>query len=415
MAAANSKQHLFHRIKRIMEMKTRHLNYTQKFLAILIIATSLVSIAWLNPAKGKNNEASQSKEEVKKGKKTVHYANVIFTADTVVMPAPPAPPAPDAIPVPAPPPVPGEPIPAPSPVTAPLPPAAPVPPMPITFTTSDVVVNTNVHPNTNGNFNYSYHYKINDTSGVDKEALKKQIQLAKENVQIALQQLKQVDMQKLQADLKAATADLEKAKVSGEAKQAYAQSLAALKNLKLDMVLEAQKNAADALKNINLDSINNAVAMTLKSLNSMDFKFQVDKAMAAANEAARKAAEQARLSADDRSASDRAAKNAEDARLNADLARRNAEIEKRNAEIARRDAKVAEANSMKLKEMVKKMEADKLLDSNKGFNIEKKGETLYIDGNKQPDNVLDKYRSYFNAKNVKIKGSEDSFNLYIEN
>jgi beta-lactamase regulating signal transducer with metallopeptidase domain len=49
MAAANNKQHLFHRIKRIMEMKTKNINYTQKLLAVLIIAVGLVSIAWLNP------------------------------------------------------------------------------------------------------------------------------------------------------------------------------------------------------------------------------------------------------------------------------------------------------------------------------------------------------------------------------
>jgi bla regulator protein blaR1 len=50
MAAANNKQHLFNRIKRIMDMKTKNINYTQKLLAVLIIALGLVSIAWLNPA-----------------------------------------------------------------------------------------------------------------------------------------------------------------------------------------------------------------------------------------------------------------------------------------------------------------------------------------------------------------------------
>jgi bla regulator protein blaR1 len=50
MAAADNKQHLFHRIKRIMEMKTKNINYTQKLLAVLIIAVGLISIAWLNPS-----------------------------------------------------------------------------------------------------------------------------------------------------------------------------------------------------------------------------------------------------------------------------------------------------------------------------------------------------------------------------
>ena len=49
MAAAGNQQHLFHRIKRIMEMKTKQLNYTQRLLALTIVATGLVSIAWLTP------------------------------------------------------------------------------------------------------------------------------------------------------------------------------------------------------------------------------------------------------------------------------------------------------------------------------------------------------------------------------
>ncbi len=49
MAAAHDRHHLLHRIKRIMEMKTKHLNYSQRLLALLIIVTGLVSIAWLTP------------------------------------------------------------------------------------------------------------------------------------------------------------------------------------------------------------------------------------------------------------------------------------------------------------------------------------------------------------------------------
>lgn len=49
MAAANNKKQLFHRIKRIMEMRTNNLNLTQKLLALLIVAGTIVSIAWLVP------------------------------------------------------------------------------------------------------------------------------------------------------------------------------------------------------------------------------------------------------------------------------------------------------------------------------------------------------------------------------
>lgn len=93
LAAANSKQHLFHRIKRIMEMKTRHLNYTQKFLAVLIIASSLVSIAWLNPAKGKSNKTNQSEthqqnsdsdtSKVSGKNKQIKYRTIVNAVDTL--------------------------------------------------------------------------------------------------------------------------------------------------------------------------------------------------------------------------------------------------------------------------------------------------------------------------------------------
>jgi bla regulator protein blaR1 len=49
MAAADNKQHLFHRIKRIMEMKTKNINYSQKLLAVVIMAAGIACVAWLNP------------------------------------------------------------------------------------------------------------------------------------------------------------------------------------------------------------------------------------------------------------------------------------------------------------------------------------------------------------------------------
>jgi beta-lactamase regulating signal transducer with metallopeptidase domain len=49
LAARNKKQELFHRIKRIMEMKTKKLNVMQKLLVLVILTGSIFSIAWLSP------------------------------------------------------------------------------------------------------------------------------------------------------------------------------------------------------------------------------------------------------------------------------------------------------------------------------------------------------------------------------
>ncbi len=51
VAATQSKNHLFTRIKHMMTMKTRSLNTGQKLAAMLAIVFALTSIAWINPAK----------------------------------------------------------------------------------------------------------------------------------------------------------------------------------------------------------------------------------------------------------------------------------------------------------------------------------------------------------------------------
>ncbi|MRG45585.1 M48 family metalloprotease [Chitinophaga sp. SYP-B3965] len=116
MAAADDKHHLLHRIKRIMEMKTKNLNYSQRVLALLIIVVGLVSIAWLNP--GNRSE--------KKEKKSTFIG---MASDTIPVPPPtPAPlPAVKAVPAPATPPAVTPPSPVPAPDAPPTPAPAPAP------------------------------------------------------------------------------------------------------------------------------------------------------------------------------------------------------------------------------------------------------------------------------------------------
>lgn len=102
LAAADEKNQLFHRIKRMMEMKTKKLNVLQKLMVVAILAVSLLSVAWLAPAPIPRSS---------------HHKGVI--RDTV-RPAPPPPPVPVPAPVPPVPPVPATPA-----VSAPLPPLPP--------------------------------------------------------------------------------------------------------------------------------------------------------------------------------------------------------------------------------------------------------------------------------------------------
>ena len=55
-----------------------------------------------------------------------------------------------------------------------------------------------------------------------------------------------------------------------------------------------------------------------------------------------------------------------------------------------------------LKTMFNEMEKDRLVNAKDGFTIEYKDKELYIDGKKQPEQVTDKYRKYFDQDHFKI-------------
>jgi bla regulator protein BlaR1 len=135
LAATGKNQHLYQRIKRITAMKTTYMNSKQKLFAVALTLTTIISIAWINPAKSdqqlkrskisKDNAALSSSVQLPAdtGKKNIRKVGVLKntgTPDTMViqgpdslalrhvninhnMPEPPAvimPPAPPAPPVP---------------------------------------------------------------------------------------------------------------------------------------------------------------------------------------------------------------------------------------------------------------------------------------------------------------------------
>jgi len=51
LAATGNKQHLYQRIKRITDMKTNYMNSKQKLFAITLTFATIVSLAWISPAK----------------------------------------------------------------------------------------------------------------------------------------------------------------------------------------------------------------------------------------------------------------------------------------------------------------------------------------------------------------------------
>jgi len=456
MAAADSKQHLFHRIKRIMEMKTKHLNYSQKFLAVLIIATGLISIAWLNPAKGKNNNEQQEPTKAKTAVNTSTPQEKIpvtepdeitskfrqqlaaVTRDTV-LPAPP--PAPATVPAPVPAPEPAV-APSPSPSPTPLTPLAPLK-EDLSLDLSDIQVsdqsnvstnvNTNVNTRVNVNKNGKRTQKTNQTQTFNfdyqfnKDEVRQQIREAQKSVQEAMKQLNEVNMKKVQAEIAEATKNIKWDEVSAEARKAQEESLKALKNIDWSKISDAQKEAAEALKNIDFTALNKNLQMAYANMNTKVFYDKISKETKEGLKHAATSLEEARKNRAEALAN--AARVRENIARDRENAKRTAEGERRAKEGAER-AKVAEKMAHEgakraeegarrakeaaerarttqafYKEMISQMEADKLLDTQKGYKLEKNENGLFINGVKQPDNVVNKYQKYLQGKQITLQSS----------
>lgn len=61
LAATGNNQHLYQRIKRITDMKTNYMNAKQKILALCLTLATVVSLAWINPAKKENTPKKHQK------------------------------------------------------------------------------------------------------------------------------------------------------------------------------------------------------------------------------------------------------------------------------------------------------------------------------------------------------------------
>ncbi|MDR3679249.1 MAG: M56 family metallopeptidase [Flavipsychrobacter sp.] len=63
--------------------------------------------------------------------------------------------------------------------------------------------------------------------------------------------------------------------------------------------------------------------------------------------------------------------------------------------------------------MLDKMQHDGLINKSEGFEIEKEGNHLYINGDKQPKSVYDKYSYFLSANQVTIKGKKNRMNINV--
>lgn len=64
--------------------------------------------------------------------------------------------------------------------------------------------------------------------------------------------------------------------------------------------------------------------------------------------------------------------------------------------------------------MLNKMEKDGLIDRSKPYRVEKDGHVLYINGEKQPESVYNRYSKYLKENSVTIKGKKGMLNIRVD-
>lgn len=372
MAAADNKQHLFHRIKRIMEMKTKNINYTQKLLAVMIIAVGLVSIAWLNPS---------NKEEQRDNKKPVAKQDI---------------------------------------TTAPIAPAiaAPV----ITQAVSMIHLFTDTIPADNKRM---AERQAKEAAEAGMEAAKlgmEAAQAAMENIdwnQINTEvskAMKNVDWQKINAEVSNAMKNIDWEKMNEGVSYA-------MKNIDWNKINEdikmGMKNMPDSLIDPKLiqESIRVGMESAKAAMADIDINALISKSMAEAR-TAMNSKEYKEAMANARKEIAKAQQEMKEVQKNI---RKEMAISEKKDIAVQKEIKVdkdrvtiEKAVSDKYKKMVERMAADNLINIEEGFTIEKKNGVLSINGVAQSDDVLKKYADVLDkADQATITGKGDDLSINI--
>ncbi|WP_110055682.1 M56 family metallopeptidase [Chitinophaga sp. S165] len=370
MAAADNKQHLFHRIKRIMEMKTKNINYTQKLLAVMIIAVGLVSIAWLNPS---------NREEKRDSKKVTVKEEETTTASVAPAIATPA----------------------------------------ITHAVSMIHYLTDTVPATR---------ESKEAEKAAKEAAEASVEAAKLGMEAAEDAMKNIDWNQINTEVSNAMKNVDWNKINVEVNNAMknidwnkinVEVNTALKNIDWNKINEdvkvSMKNVPDSLVDPKViqESIRVGMESAKAAMADIDINGIIAKSMAEAHTAMN--------SKEVKDAMANAKKEIAKAQKEMVAAQKNAQKQmiianKQNkAIILEADhAAIDKTISSKYKKLVERMAADNLINEEEGFTIEKKDGVLKINDVKQSDDVYKKYADAFGkSENVLIAGKGKNLSVSI--
>lgn len=212
---------------------------------------------------------------------------------------------------------------------------------------------------------YNGSIKMKDLDKIQDELDRSLLQVGEE--------LKKIDLSKIQKDIEAS-----------------------LKSIDADKIL---KDVERSLKDIDLEKTLASVSESLKDID-LDLKSEeIGKAMKEAKKELEKAKEEIRKI--DKEA---IRKEMDEAKKEMDKSRE--ELKKidmdKIMDKAREGIKKAKEELKEMKTMITEMEKDGLVNSKEGLTLEYRNKDLYIDGKKQPKEVTDKYRKYFNKDDFKI-------------
>lgn len=372
MAAADNKQHLFHRIKRIMEMKTKNINYTQKLLAVMIIAVGLVSIAWLNPPR--KEEKAEKKEATKEN---VLSAPVKSVAGTPIL---------------------------------------------------SHVVNITRFLRDTVPADKNDKETARERARAQLEIANASMEAANAGMEAAKKAMEQIDWNKMNADVANAMKNVDFNKINEEVNKAMknidwnqinTEVTTALKNINWDEVNDdIKKELKNAEGQVDPKVIQESVRIGIESartalsaLNSDEVRKSMEEAKNAVNsEEFKKAMDNARQEIE--KAKQEIKQSQKQIKKQIVIKNKNGVIEK--TEMDEENGRIDESSSAKYKNMIKQMADDKLIDTDKSYTIEKKNNVLTINGVRQSDDVLKKYADVIGkADELTIKGKKGSLNINV--
>ncbi|QHS60059.1 M56 family metallopeptidase [Chitinophaga agri] len=372
MAAADNKQHLFHRIKRIMEMKTKNINYTQKLLAVMIIAVGLVSIAWLNPPR--KEEKAEKKEATKEN---VLSSPVKSVAGTPIL---------------------------------------------------SHVVNITRFLRDTVPADKNDKETARERARAQLEIANASMEAANAGMEAAKKAMEQIDWNKMNADVANAMKNVDFNKINEEVNKAMknidwnqinTEVTTALKNINWDEVNDdIKKELKNAEGQVDPKVIQESVRIGIESartalsaLNSDEVRKSMEEAKNAVNsEEFKKAMDNARQEIE--KAKQEIKQSQKQIKKQIVIKNKNGVIEK--TEMDEENGRIDESSSAKYKNMIKQMADDKLIDTDKAYTIEKKNNVLTINGVRQSDDVLKKYADVIGkADELTIKGKKGSLNINV--